>query len=411
MTNGYPDLDTEVGGEPSGSPGRRRPEVTTVDLPGGRKQDYEWREGEEFNPKTNKMEPYAGWVAIGSPYYPKEQPGITPGQAADDALAREKFEYEKKHDADLAALRDEERKAEREENEAKRKADAAERAENRAEAEKWRQIEYDARDRRYAAQDKQTEIDNTYRERQAQQRTEEFQTSQTGYMGGVPTLSREEFELRRRESEERRANEPGNYFNIAFRSRGMEPPGQPGAVAGEPQGQRPWWENYSLQRLERFPDEELATLPPEILAKFRNEFLLSRPALMAMLSPERIRGEGQWGGTGFAEDVIAKHGVGAPVPPMAKAKPLDTGPSPETAAIPPSTFTPGQTLPIGGVGATITMPGTKPAVVQSNPAVNGQYPGGVVQSTILNPAASGFQAPGPTEQDAIAELDRIRAGR
>lgn len=66
--------------------------------------------------------------------------------------------------------------------------------------------------------------------------------------------------------------------------------------------QRPWWENLSLEQLEQLPPDVVATLPPEVLSKFRNEFFLKNPTLTAKLSEERLGGTGQYQGTGFSQE-------------------------------------------------------------------------------------------------------------
>ena len=54
--------------------------------------------------------------------------------------------------------------------------------------------------------------------------------------------------------------------------------------------------------------------------------------------------------------------------------PMDLKPSKETAAVPVTPFTPGQTLPIGGVGATLTAPMKKATVMQGGPPLTPLQP-------------------------------------
>lgn len=360
-------------GDPNEKP-TEEGQTRTVEWPNGRLQDQKaaW----VFNNATFENE--LQWVDEGSPYWPREEPrgpaGPSPitiavGQSTiadkehDNALADAKFENQQLVEAakaEIAAI-----KAELD----KLKADRAEAWKQK----EWEraaelQVKIDARqDRIDALRERQQQVDNDYREKvraadeKYRQDTLALQKgSQTGYIDGVPTLSRQEFEARQ-------ANEPGNYYNYAFRSRGMEPPPLESraapATAATTAGAdtRDWWMKKSLQTLEEYPDSALMELPPEILAKFRNEFLLTRPALMALLPPDRIKGEGAYAGQGFSEDVITKHGVRAPGPK------LDLGPSPETAAVPPSTFPAGSTLPIGGVGAPQTMPAATPLALGPSP--------------------------------------------
>lgn len=349
-------------------------EIRTIDLPGGRKLDQRWREWDAADPATGELTHYAQWVDIGSPYnQQRERQGPSDNTvrntAADNARADAKFQYEK----DRNALLDEERRLKAERDRADDDLDRAIKLNDVATATEIRRENRARQDRIDGINDEQRAIDNDYRER-------------------TFAISQGKADLEKKQYEDDLANKPGNYFNYSFRSRGMEPPPNPGELSGAKASDRPWYENYSLERLERFPDEELVKLPPEILSKFRNEFLLKRPALLAMLSPERIRGEGQFKGTGFADEVISTFGKGAPAPPQPKVQP------------PTSTGTHGQDF------SGLTPP--TPAAVQP-PQNAGMGTNGVVASNNLFPTAgTAVEAPqgDPRVLEAIRMAEAAKKG-
>src|SRR3990167_2334904 len=95
------------------------------------------------------------------------------------------------------------------------------------EAKRIRERQEQREDRIDKLNEEQQEKDNKFRESQAQATKDVAR----GYVDGMPTLSREQWAAEI-------ANQPGNYFNYAFRSRGEEPPGVP-PVSRETSGTAP----------------------------------------------------------------------------------------------------------------------------------------------------------------------------
>ena len=145
----------------------------------------------------------------------------------------------------------------------------------------------------------------------------------------------------------------------------------------------------SLAQLEKYPDEYLLkNLSLDDLAKFRPEFLVSRPALLANMKPETVQP--------FSGQVLEKHGVGAPAPPMPKGSPAPTaatGPGSAPAVPSPAAGAP--------VATSLAQPGPVLASAGGAPtALLAQGPG-----------AQGAPVAGLNEQDAVAAAEEIMRRR
>ena len=361
----------------------------------GDRYEEQWPDGAttiyEYQAGPYPQDPYleAKWVALRT---------ITPRQAPqgpsaisisntveDNARADAKFEYEKERDR----LLDEEKRLKAERDRADEALDRAIAAENAKVAAEIRAEQKERQARIDAINEEQRQRDNEYRDK-----TLAIAEGNLDINRGNLDIAEGDAELRRRRYEDDLANQPGNAYNNMFRTRGMEPPSnQPATAQQAPQGQRPWWENYSLERLEGFPDSELMNLPQEIIDKFRNEFALKRPAIMALMSPERIRGTGKYQGTGFAQEIINSLGKSAPAPPMPKP------------GVPPTITPPGAALPIGGTGKPLyNTPTGAPAPIA---APGAPLPIGGVSKPVFNTPTGEMQPPQAAVDPRVEEAIRM----
>ncbi|GEM_PF-6782394 len=282
-------------------------------------------------------------------------------RAADNARADEKLAFEKEQ----AALKEALRQSEAQAKDAERKAAEAREQRNFDAEQYWLNV----RDTYLRDRDKKKdEADRKAIERQ-DRLDKQAADIQRGYIDGMPTLTREQWEAEQ-------ANQPGNYYNYAFNSRGETPPARPGmpAVTGGTAPAVPVgsttaatrdisnWRNMDIPTiLATFSATELARLPLEALAQLPNEELLRIGAespggvdeFLRLFPGDRL--------STFGEDVQARVRGGAP------------------ADIPVTDQTPGSVLPIGGVGGARTMPGVTPEAQQPElPPVSPQDAGGIV---------------------------------
>ena len=170
---------------------------------------------------TERWDPYGGedgnggYKAFGAPY---NQPEGRVDRAEQDKLARDKLDYDKARDAALAEIK------RLDKVEAKTRQDALDLidAGKYEDAKKRLKEADDYKRQRDKVADTQTAADSVYRDKQLVQQADIAKSGATGRWDGVPSLGREQWEAEQ-------ANAPGNYFNIAFRSSGMQPPGMPPA--------------------------------------------------------------------------------------------------------------------------------------------------------------------------------------
>ena len=271
------------------------------------------------------------------------------------AAAKDKAEYDRARQVRQDAIDAEDRQRAKDEAEykkaiAQRDYDEAKRIRERQEA---RQERVDK------LNEEQRTEDNAYRARQektAQDRTQTEKDIARGYVDGMPTLTREQWEAEQ-------ANQPGNYYNRSWRTGGEEPPPRPGGIPPVTQGPTTpippgtstagtrdisQWRNmdiptilatFSATELARLPLEALTQLPNEALINIGNQYPGGVPAFLKLFPQERL-------GT-FGEDVQAQvRGTG----------------DPNNVQIPVTPPTPGRELPIGGVGPSVTDPRTQSTV-------------------------------------------------
>ena len=293
-----------------------------------------------------------------------------------DRIDRERADEQNKYNRDRQAALDEERKA-------KDEADRAERGQDREAAERWRQVgqqwaekkdtlDRDWAQRQFNYKQQQDTLDRKFQQDQLALRTGEA----LGKVGGELTLGGRAQALSERQYLDQLANQPGNFLNYSYRVRGLEPPVQP--IPGAQPSQ-----------------VGAGTVPTSSQTVF---------------NPQTGRNESLFGtSVGAAPSTAGLQKAGWTIDPRTGAL---MSPGRADAA------QPGSSGQAGSVGATVQPVPGAPITTSFSPNEQGVYPNGVVQSTTLYPklgmqpgGAGQAGSVGATVENAITELERIRAGQ